>query len=187
MFVVHALLYLLFLYVHITIYKMFIFLINWRVNWRCGASSSLNTSCISLKAYILTIAQFCPNNVFIALPPPSPHSGSNPQIAFNCHVSLVSFNPEQIFCFSFHDLYVLESYRPVIMLSIPRFGFIWWFCMIWFRLCFLGRNTTEVRLSYQQAQNVGIIPVLATEAFITGLRWCSPVSPLWNCCISLCI
>lgn len=70
--------------------------------------------CISLKAFILTTAQFCPNNVFIALPFPSPHSESNPETAFNCLVSSISFNPEQIFCFTFHDLYVFELYRQLL-------------------------------------------------------------------------
>lgn len=63
------------MYVYINTYKMFIFLISLRVNWRCDVSLPLNTSiCISLKADILNMVKFCPNNILIALLYPSPHS-----------------------------------------------------------------------------------------------------------------
>ena len=77
-----------------------------------------------------------------------------PRCSFIWISPVISQMPFFLFCISgciwflslslFHDLDTFEKYQPVILVTVPPFGFLQCFLMIGQRWCIFSKNTTEL-------------------------------------------
>lgn len=96
---------------------------------------------------------------------------------FNCHISLVFFDLEQVpHSFFFSDLDIFEDYRPFILWNVLQFGFDWCFFTFKFRLCISAgipqkQCCTHLSVSYLDAWCL-YVPLLITLTLKTWQFWC---------------
>lgn len=90
------------------------------------------------------------------------------------NVSLVSSKMEPLFSFAFLDFDIFEECRPVILLNVHHFKFVWCFLMISFRL--------RILVGIQQRQCCvlfkSIVPEGTWNVGLIQYWWCS----LWSLC-----